>query len=687
MERLARAIVAWRKPILVVFTVASLAALALLPNVVINYDQSAYLPSDMPTRRAMDVMEREFGLHGSAEIIVNGMDIAAARRLRSEMSAIEGVRSVVWLGDVVDVNQPVALFLPRDVAQFLAGGAMRFHISFTAGDHSPATGRAVDALRRLNGADILVRGPAVDALNLRKTATSEIATIIALVLPVFLAILFLATSAWVEPLLICLIIGVSILINMGTNAFLGSVSFITHTTAGLLQFAVTMDYAIFLLHRFSEERSKGQGVEGAMTKALSGSFATVTASSLTTIAGFVALMFMRYGLGPDLGFVLAKGVGLSLIAVLTLLPALVIFCATWIERTHHAPLLPAGIGWARRVVKMRLIVPLVLLMLPLAFVAQGANDFLYGEGTPADEATRHPQFGWHNPIALLVPKGDIPREIAMVNALRAQPNVRSVQGLATITDAYVPRAMLPEAVLGEFVGERYTRVVIMLDTAVESPAATATLAAIRRIANEHYPEPDSTWLLGSTPAVNDIRAVVEHDFTVTNLVAILAVGAVIAVTFRSLVLPLLLILTIQAAIWLNMAIPYFTGSPLIFIGYMIVSAVQLGATIDYAILLTGRYTEFRREMGVVEAAVKAVQASLSSVVTSAAILATAGFTLGFVSGVPAIAALGMLIGRGAALSCLLVLTLLPQLLIVSDKLIQATTYNHGFLNERRAKAC
>lgn len=685
MKRLSESIVAGRKLVVGFFALATLAALMLLPQVVINYDQTAYLPADMPTRRAIALMEREFGLHGSAEVLVSGLDIVAAKRLRDAIGAIDGVRTVVWLGDIADTTQPLAMLSPADVAPYFADGVLRFSVSFAEGDHAPATGDAVDALRALNGGEILVRGPAVDALNLRRTATSEIATIVALVLPVFLAILFFATSSWVEPLLFCFVIGVSILINMGTNAFLGSVSFITHTTASLLQFAVTMDYAIFLLHRFSEERSRGLTVESAMSAALSGSFITVLASSLTTIAGFVALMFMRYGLGPDLGLVLAKGVGLSLITVLTLLPALVIYFAAWIERTHHKPLLSASGTVARRIVRMRLILPLVLILLPLAIVAQDANHFLYGEGTPAAVAARHPQFGWHNPIALMFPEGDIPREISMVNALRALPDVRAVEGLTTLADASVPRAMLPQAVVDEFVGQEYSRIVLTLDTAVESLAAESALAGIRRVASEHYG--DRAWLLGSTPAVSDIRAVVEEDFRITNLVAILAVGAVIALSFRSLSLPFILVLTIQAAIWLNMAIPYFTGSPLVFIGYMIVSAVQLGATIDYAILLTGRYMESRRDMGVGASAARAVQLSLSAIVTSAGILAAAGFTLGFVSGVPAIAALGMLIGRGAVLSGTLVLVFLPQILMVSDRLIQATTINPGFINERRAKAC
>jgi len=681
MEILAKCIVAWRKAIVVLFALATLIALVLLPHVVINYDQTAYLPEDMPTRLALGVMEREFGLYGSAEVLVPNLDVPAAVSVKQAITAISGVRSVLWLDDLVDISLPLSLLPQESLRAHFVDGVARFQVTLAEGDHALSTGRAVQDLRRINGGNAIVRGPAVDALNLRQTATDEIATIVILVAPVFLGILVLATSSWLEPLLFILTIGISILLNMGTNALLGPISFITHTTAGLLQFAVTMDYSIFLLHRFSEERSKGLGVERAMVVALKHSFAPILASSLTTIAGFVALMFMRYGLGIDLGLVLAKGVALSLISVVTLLPALVIFSARLIERTHHRALLPAWGGWARAVVNRRFVIPVVLLVLPVAFIAQGANHFLYGEGAPADPRDFHPQFGWHNPAVLLVPNGDLPREAALAETLSKLTHVHRVQSLATLVDAGVPRAMIPAAVREEFTGPQYTRLVLMLNTAIESPPAFSTVAAIRDVAENYYP--GTFWLLGSSPAVDDIRAVVEYDFSVISLVAILAVGGIIALTYRSLALPLLLVLTIQASIWLNMAIPYFTGAPLIFIGYMIVSAVQLGATIDYAILLSSRYLEFRRSQTPPNAALAAAQSAGPSVLTSAAIMAAAGFTLGFVSGVPSIAALGMLIGRGALLSCLLVLTFLPQLLMVSDRFIQATTYQHRFLNERR----
>jgi len=671
MERLATIIVTQRKPLTLFFALATLIAVVLAPTVIINYDQTTYLPQDMPTRHAMNIMAQEFGLHGSAEVIASGLDLATARQLKREISAVEGVHGTVWLDDVVDIYTPLEMLPPETVREFYVDGNARFHVTFLTGDHDLATGHAVLMLRQLHGGSVLVRGPAAEALNLRGTTTNEISTIVAFVLPIFLLILFLATSSWFEPLLFIFTIGISILLNMGTNAFLGSISFITFATAGLLQFAVSMDYSIFLLHRFNEERSKGLEIEPAMIAALRHSFASILASSLTTIAGFVALMFMRYSLGYDLGLVLAKGVALSLLAVLTLLPALVIFAAPILERTRHRPFLPSLGGVARGIVGMRWIVPVVLLVLPIAFMAQGANHFLYGEAAPTAESMYHPHFGRSNPLVLLVPATDVTQEYSLVKALREIPHVRSIQGMATLVDASIPRHMLPPAVAHQFQGAKYTRMILMLDTAVESPASYRTVASIRQIAADHYP--NEAHLLGASAAVDDIRAVVEYDFGVTNMVAILAVGAIIALTFRSLSLPLFLVLTIQASIWLNMAIPYFAGSPLIFIGYMIVSAVQLGATIDYAILLTGRYLEFRRSLNVQQSAIAAIEASGYSILTSAAILASAGFTLGFVSGVPSIAALGMLIGRGALLSCLLVITFLPQLLMLGDRFIRITT--------------
>jgi len=287
-------------------------------------------------------------------------------------------------------------------------------------------------------------------------------------------------------------------------------------------------------------------------------------------------------------------------------------------------------------------------------------------------------FGDYNPLVLLVPNGDIQREERLAQALKGVESIDHLESLFTFADSSIPREILPEQLLDNFQSENFTRMILNIDSIAESPQAFETLQNIRGIADSFYP--GQYFMIGQTSAISDIREVVEHDFTITNMIAILAVGLIVLLTFKSLVVPVILVMVIQSAIWINMSIPYFAGSPLIFIGYMIVSAVQLGATIDYAILLTGRYMERRKNEGRKEAAIAAIVDSGNSIITSAAIMSAAGFTLGYISGIPGIAALGMLIGRGALLSCILVLTLLPQLLVISDKLIRFTTIKHEFLN-------
>ena len=679
MEKIARFIVEKRKLFLLLFAAAGIASIILAPAVEVNYDNTKYLPQDMHTSKSIAVMEQEFGLNGLAQVMVKESTIPEALRLKEEMERIPGVEDVLWLDDFVDLATPLSLADPNLVEQYYKNEIALFQIVFSADDYSIKTGEAIERLEKLNEGNLFMRGPAVDAFRTRQTATSEILVITLLVLPIFLLILLYSTSSWLEPLIFVATIGVSILINMGTNIILGEISFITQASSGLLQFAVTMDYSIFLLHRFGEERARGLETKQAMINALQYSFSSISASSLTTVAGFSALMFMRYGIGFDMGAVLAKGVVLSFIAVLTLLPALIIFFEKAIVRTHHRPFMPDLKRFAEAVVKLPLALPLVAVILPVAFLAQGSNHFIYGEGLVSGKTEIYEVFGNFNPLVLLVPAGDIQSESALTESLSGAENIRHIESLTTIADSAVPREMLPQALLDNFQSENYARMIVHLDTPVESPSAFAAARDIRSSTRTYYH--DHYFLLGTSSAILDIKEVVEDDFTLINMIAILAVGTIILITFRSLAIPVILILAIQASIWINMAIPYFTGAPLLFIGYMIVSAVQLGATIDYAILLTGRYMQYRQTMKKREAAVMAINDAGNSIITSAAIMSAAGFTLGYVSGVPGIAALGMLIGRGALLSCVMVLTLLPQLLMAGDGLIRITTLRHGFLKQ------
>jgi len=682
MERLAGFVVEKRAGFLAMFAILSVLSLFSLGEVRVNYDHTKYLPQDMPTSRGLALAGAEFGLQGMAQVMAEGLTIPEALQLKAEIRKIPGVGNVLWLDDFVDVTVPLSFFQSQLVERHYKNQNALFQVVFAEADHSQLTNAAVQELEKLDGGSLFMRGPALDASPMRRTATSEVFAITLLVIPIFFSILLLSTNAWIEPVLFVIAIGVSILINMGTNIFLGEISYITQVSSGLLQFAVTMDYAIFLLHRFGEERrSRDMDPKRAMVSALTHAFPAIAASSLTTVAGFVALMFMRYGIGLDMGVVLAKGVVLSFFSVMTLLPALVIFFEKTIERTHHRSFMPDLRRAAGGILRFGLVLPVVGLLLPVAFLAQGANDFLYGGGAVAGQAVAretaaiYDAFGDFNPLVLMVPTGNVQQEARLAEQLEKLEGV-GVESLFTFAHVAVPRGSLPARLVERYQGDRYSRMILHLDAAAESPQAFAALAQVREVASIHYP--GRYHLVGSTPAIAEIREVVERDFVTINYLAILAVGLIVLVTFRSLAIPVMLVLVIQAAIWLNMAIPYFTGSPLIFIGYMIVSAVQLGATIDYAILLAGRYLARRRNTGRRDAAVAAICDAGSSIITSAAIMSAAGFTLGYMSSIPGIAALGMLIGRGALLSCVLVLTFLPHLLVAGDGLIRFTTPWHGF---------
>jgi predicted RND superfamily exporter protein len=681
MERLAGFIVEKRTRFLAVFAMLSVLSLFSMGEVRVNYDHTKYLPQDMPTSKGIALARSEFGLHGMAQVMAGGLTIPEAIRLKAEIERIPGVKNVLWLDDFVDIAVPLSFFDVDLVERYYKHQNALFQVVFAESDHSQLTNEAMEKLERLDGGTLLMRGPAVDASRMRRTATAEVFAITLLVVPIFFSILLLSTTSWIEPVLFVAAIGVSILVNMGTNVFLGEISYITQVSSGLLQFAVTMDYAIFLLHRFGEERTQGLDPKRAMVSALKLSFPAISASSLTTVAGFMALMFMRYGIGLDMGLVLAKGVVLSFITVMTLLPALVILFEKTIERTHHRSFMPDLSRVAGGILRLGLVLPVVGILLPVAFMAQGANDFLYGGGAVADPAVAsetaaiYDVFGNFNPLVLMVPAGDVQREARLASQLEELEAV-SVESLFTFAHVALPRESLPARLVESYQGDHYSRMFLHLDTPVESSQAFVALGKIRELAGAHYP--GRYYLVGSTSAIADIREVVERDFVTINYLAILAVGLIVLVTFRSLAIPVMLVLVIQAAIWLNMAIPYFTGSPLIFIGYMIVSAVQLGATIDYAILLAGRYLARRRSAGRRDAAISAICDSGHSIITSAAIMSAAGFTLGYMSSIPGIAALGILVGRGALLSCVLVLTFLPHLLVAGDRLIRYTTLGQGF---------
>lgn len=672
-----------RKLTLALFAVLLVASLLLMQAVTVNYDLSAYLPEDSMTKQAISEMEDSFGYDGTARVMAEGVSVAEALSIKAQIEAVEGVKSVLWLDDVADVTQPLATLDEATASQFYSGGDALFQVTFAGSDYDISTGDAIEAIRGLGVGSLSMSGNAVESLNMRELLSEEIFRIFLVVVPFCVLILFLASNAWIEPVLILLVLGISILINTGTNAFFPNISFITHAMAAVLQLAISLDYSLFLFHRYIEERDGGKDPREAVLSATAHSLNSIMASALTTIAGFLALVFMQYSIGKDIGLVLAKGIGISLITVMLLMPVLIYLMRNVIDRTRHKRLIPSFAGFGRATTKIRwpLLIVLVIVLIP-AFLAQNNNTFLYGDssgssqGDTAQERTLiESKFGADNPIALLVPVGDTAREVALAEALEAQPGVKSVQALVTLADPHMPQEVLPEAVVSQFQSDQYSRIVVYLAQSGENEAVSAAVADVKTAVEAAYP---GEWLAaGSSTSLDDIKESVEHDGIRVQLLSILAVAVIVALAFKSITIPILLVALIQGAIWINMAVPYFTGTPLVYIGYLVISSLQLGATIDYAILLTNRYMDDRVTMKPREAAVAALSASGPSVLVSTLILAGAGFAEALLSRVPSISAIGMLLGRGALLSGGMVLIVLPPLLCMLDRVLRAGTLKRG----------
>ena len=423
-----------------------------------------------------------------------------------------------------------------------------------------------------------------------------------------------------------------------------------------------------------------------MRLAVKQSFSSIAASAVTTLFGFLALMFMRFGIGSDLGLNLVKGVALSYLSVMIFLPALALCSVKLLDRTRHRRLLPDFRGIGRGLVRVR--VPALLLALLLAvpcFLAQSRTDFLYGNGTP-DPDTRYGRdtekvdgvFGESTALVLLVPRGDTGREAQLCAELQELPRVTGVVSYVTSVGAAVPEAVAGEEAVSQFYSEHWARIILYTDTGEEGSEAFALVEAVRSAAARYY---DGALTCGQSANLYDIRSVVTGDAGKVNLIAIIFIFLTLLVTFRSLTLPVILMFVIESAIWINLSVPYFTDTPLVYMGYLVMNTVQLGATIDYAILMTDGYRTRRRSMGAREAVTGTLGENFLSVLTSALILSSAGFCLSLESSVQVVAELGLLLARGTLLSLTLVLLVLPGLLMLFDRVTAKTTLRAGFLKK------
>ncbi|WP_139785755.1 efflux RND transporter permease subunit [Cytobacillus gottheilii] len=647
----------------------------------VNYNMVDYLPDDAGSTQALEIMEEEFTASvPNTRVMIPDVTVQEALSFKEELAAIDGVSEVIWLDDVVDLKTPLEMADADTVESYYKNEKALFSIAVTAGEEVAIT----DAIYELIGEDGAIAGEAINTASSQKMAGTESMYAAILLVPLIIFILVISTTSWIEPLFFLTAIGVSVLINLGTNIFIGEVSFVTQSVAPILQLAVSLDYAVFLLHSFSDYRKKTNSPEEAMQLAMKKSFPAITASAATTFFGFIALTFMEFQIGSDLGLNLVKGIILSFISVMVFLPALTLYFYKWMDKTKHKSFVPSFTGTGKLMMKLRFpSLLLVLIIIVPAFLAQSNTTFTYGLGEQP-ETTRagsdfiviKEAFGETTPIVLLVPKGDPAKESELVEELEQLDYVTSVIAYVNNVGTVIPPEYLGESITSEFYSENYSRIIINTNQATEGDIPFSIVSNVEETAENYYG--DEAFSLGESVTLYDIKNTVATDNIVVNILTVVSIAIVLIVTFRSISIPVVLLLTIQSAVWINLSIPYFSNSSLVFVGYLIISTVQLAATVDYAILLTEAYNEHRKKMPAMKAIKKTLDEKTFSISISAAILSSVGFILWATSSNPIVSSIGLLLGRGALLAFIMVVLLLPAMLVVFDKFIKKTTMKANF---------
>ena len=661
----------------IVFLVIFLISALMTPFVGVNYNLANYLPDRVQSRAGLNLMEDTFGYPGTARVMIRDVSLYEAKAYKDQLEAVDGVDSITWLDSGVDVFASDVFLNFNSIDEYYKDNCAVMDVIFEGSDDDRSTFRALDEMMEITGEKGCFAGTAVQTKSRAENVMEQMNTIIVIGVICVYLILTLTTNSWFEPILYLIIMGVAIVINKGTNVFLGEISFLTDSVSAVLQLAVSMDYSIFLIHAFTREKEKGFGQTEALSNAIEEALNSIFASSLTTVVGFLVLAFMEFRIGFDLGMVLAKGIVISLLTVVFFMPAMILRLSPMIDRTAHRSLLPSFEGLSRKIYHARRLVILLAIVLAIpAYTAQNMNHFLFGEDSVSagegmkayeDEQLIRKTFGLSNMMMALVPNTSSIDERMFTEEIKDLSYVKSVTSLAETLPEGVPEEFLPESITEQLHKDSYSRILIYVKSKGESPLAFQYSDEIQKIMKQYYPE--GSYLVGATPSTQDIKSVITEDYSRVNKLSLAGVFLVVMMSFHSLAVPVLVMIPIELAIFINMAVPYIRGETMIFMGYVIVSCIQLGATVDYAILTTNTYLECRKEMEKEDAAIEALSRSIPAILTSGSILTIVGYILYHISKIAAIGDMGRLIGRGALFSMILVSALMPGFLEVFDFLL------------------
>ena len=681
--RAAKAIVKNRVLILIISLALMIPSVFGMLNTRINYDMLNYLPDDMDTVIGQDTLKEDFGKGAFSFIIVEDMPAKDVAALKEKIEAVDHVDTVLWYDSLADLSVPMELLPDKLYDAFNQGNATMMAVFFDSATSEDVTMDAIRDIRAIAGKQCFVSGMSALVTDLKDLCEQEEPIYVALAVACACAAMMLLLDGWLVPFVFLASIGMCIVFNLGSNYFFGEISYITKALSAVLQLAVTMDYSIFLWHSYNEQLQQNTDHNEAMAVAIHETFASVIGSSITTIAGFIALCFMSFTLGRDLGIVMAKGVLLGVIGCVTILPSMILLLDKPLQKTRHKSLIPDMGGFAKGVCKHFpvFLVIFALLIAPAYYGYDKTNDEVYydmGQCLPEDidyviaNSKLAEDFDISSTHMLLVDANLPTRDVRdMIDEMEQVDGVKYVLSLESVVGPLVPEDILPDSVRSLLNDGQWELMLINSEYKVASDAVSDQLDSLNAILKKYD---DTGMLIGEAPCMKDMIDTTDHDFQVVNAVSIVAIFVIIALVEKSISLPFVLIAVIELAVFINLGLPHYFGQSLPFIAPICISTIQLGATVDYAILMTTRYKSERLNGNERKAAVyTALRTSAPSVIVSGLGLFAATFGVAVYSNIDIVGSMCMLMARGAIISVVLVLLVLPALLILCDGIICRTT--------------
>lgn len=683
LRKFARFVVKYRLFILLVGAILAGAGFFGMSNLNINYDIYSYLPSDVPSTKGFRLLNKNFKMGSSAQILLKNKSDTEIRDLKRKIEKIEGVEKVVWAGDLAELTVPREFWPQELVKNYYSKNYTLIHVYFKEEAQTPLTKKAFSELTTLiNKNDGFIAGSVAISADIEKTMKVEMRKFFLATIILVTGVLLLTIPSVLVPILFMLTIGISVLINLGIAYFLKQdISYITRSIALPLQFAVTMDYALFLYHRFKEERKFFEDNE-AMENAIVSTFKSVTAASFTTIAGFLALLAMRLGFGEDIGLTLARGVLITLICVLTILPALFLTFSSIIDKISHKTYLPDFVKVGSFITRHAKTFSLIFIFL-LVIGAYGSQlikmSFNIQQGMPSDLPSLKAsdaiakKFGKKDTAFIVFNEVNDINEMGMITSrIMKIDGIKSIFGYTTLVDPAIPEEFVPEEAKEEFIKNGNALYTVDLEYSPEDPKSKLTLSKIDTILEKSGMK---AYLTGTSAMIRDVEKISAEDSSRVNLVSLIAIFLIVVIAFRSLSIPIVLVASIKMAILLNQAFYIFSNGEIPFVAALAIGAIQLGSTVDYSILMTSRYEEELKKTGNrFEAISKAIGESAQTILTSAGTMFAATIGMAVLGSMEIIKSLGVLISRGVVISFFSVVFLLPALLVVFQKVFERTSF-------------